>query len=398
MSQNTYTNGTPSKQNQADQNARLTNRHIQTLSFLQDVARENKELKARVDELETELSQCSDLHTLGKDTKQRIQRLQDDFNRRLDHNNKVLTQKHKDEIMQLVSSKLDAETQWLQDREQLEALIRSHEEKNAQLTDQLDQLKKHDLKVDVLNQQLDKTIAQVLELKTANERLTTENTRLASENIGLKVDANKLQDCQARQEQLTLELGEAQQKIKEFTFKITQLETELASAKESEAARSSGEEKLWKQIHKLNKEVTGYQKLISEQHQMERGLREELDEMMMQLEGELSERDRMLALIERLQEELRKRDDNIRGEAARKPGEKTEGMKFREFVHLKREVNQLREENDELRSADKSKPLALPSLKVASPGGDSNMERRSRGNRHSATSSKSTILSIANIR
>ena len=53
MSQNTYhASGTPSKQEQADQNARLTNRHIQTLSFLQDVARENKELKARVDELE----------------------------------------------------------------------------------------------------------------------------------------------------------------------------------------------------------------------------------------------------------------------------------------------------------------------------------------------------------
>ncbi|XP_038070153.1 CAP-Gly domain-containing linker protein 1-like [Patiria miniata] len=395
MSQNTYnSNGKPSKHEQADQDERLTNRHIQTLSFLQDVARENKELKARVDELEAELSQCSDLHALGRETKQRIQRLQDDFNRRLDHNNKTLTQKHKDEIMRLVSSKLEAETQWLQDREQLEALIRAHEEKNAKLTDQLDQLKKHDLKLDVLNQQLDKTITQVLELKTANERLTAESTRLANENIGLKADAGKLQDCESHREQLTFELGETQQKIKEFSFKISQLEKDLASAEESKAERSSDDEKLKKQVHKLTKEVAGYQKLITEQHEMERGLREELEDRTAELEHELSERDRMLVFIERLQEELRKRQ--LAGKEAR--AEKTEGMNFREFVHLKREVNHLREENEELRLADRVKPLALPSLKAASPGGDGNKERRSKGSRHSATSSKSTILSIANVR
>ena len=78
--------------------------------------------------------------------------------------------------------------------------------------------------------------------------------------------------------------------------------------------------------------------------------------------------------------------------------EKSDGVNFREFVHLKREVNHLREENEELRSADRSKPLALPSLKVASPGGDSNKDRKIRGSRHSASSTKSTILSIANIR
>ena len=53
MSQNTYNaKGVPSKREQTIQEERLTNKHIQTLSFLQDVARENKELKARVDELE----------------------------------------------------------------------------------------------------------------------------------------------------------------------------------------------------------------------------------------------------------------------------------------------------------------------------------------------------------
>ena len=35
-----------------DQDGRLTNKHIKTLSFLQDVANENKELKAKVVQLE----------------------------------------------------------------------------------------------------------------------------------------------------------------------------------------------------------------------------------------------------------------------------------------------------------------------------------------------------------
>ena len=35
-----------------DQNGRLTTKHIHTLKFLQDVVNENKNLKARVDELE----------------------------------------------------------------------------------------------------------------------------------------------------------------------------------------------------------------------------------------------------------------------------------------------------------------------------------------------------------
>ena len=49
MSQNTYG---VTGEDQSDQNARLTNKHIKTLSFLQDVARENKELRARLDQLE----------------------------------------------------------------------------------------------------------------------------------------------------------------------------------------------------------------------------------------------------------------------------------------------------------------------------------------------------------
>ena len=37
------------------QDDRLTNKHIQTLSFLKEIANENKELKQRIEELEVGL-------------------------------------------------------------------------------------------------------------------------------------------------------------------------------------------------------------------------------------------------------------------------------------------------------------------------------------------------------
>ncbi|XP_033625978.1 myosin heavy chain, striated muscle-like [Asterias rubens] len=396
MSQNTYG---VTGEDQSDQNARLTNKHIKTLSFLQDVARENKELRARLDQLEEELSQCGELHALGNDAKERIKKLQQDFNRRLDTNNRTLTQKHKDEIMQLISSKLDAETEWLNEREQLQSLNQALEEKNARLTDQLDQLKKHDLKLDVLIQQLDRTIAQVMELKTANEHLSAESTRLANENIGLKADANQLQDCEACRERLTLELGEAHQKIKEFTFKIEHLENELESARSFKQEKNEGNEKLKKYVARLSKEAIAYQQEIARVSESETSLRGELEEKSTELQEELVERDRMLAFIERLQDEIRKREVLLADSFPKKPiVEKSEGLNFREFVHLKREVNYLREENEGLRLSERMKPLALPSLKGPSPGGDVKEKKKNKASRNSASSSKSSILSISNIR
>ena len=51
--QNCYKDvGSVPRQDVDDQDGRLTNKHIKTLSFLQDVANENKELKAKVVQLE----------------------------------------------------------------------------------------------------------------------------------------------------------------------------------------------------------------------------------------------------------------------------------------------------------------------------------------------------------
>ena len=50
--QNCYNVGKVSRETQDGQNERLTNKHIKTLSFLQEMAKENKDLKARIQELE----------------------------------------------------------------------------------------------------------------------------------------------------------------------------------------------------------------------------------------------------------------------------------------------------------------------------------------------------------
>ena len=50
--QNCYNVGKVSRDAQDGQNERLTNKHIKTLSFLQEMAKENKELKAKIQEYE----------------------------------------------------------------------------------------------------------------------------------------------------------------------------------------------------------------------------------------------------------------------------------------------------------------------------------------------------------
>ena len=50
--QNCYNVGKMSRDAQDGQNERLTNKHIKTLSFLQEMAKENKELKAKIQEYE----------------------------------------------------------------------------------------------------------------------------------------------------------------------------------------------------------------------------------------------------------------------------------------------------------------------------------------------------------
>ena len=50
--QNCYNSGKIGREAHDEQDKRLTNKHIKTLSFLQDIAEENKQLKARVTDLE----------------------------------------------------------------------------------------------------------------------------------------------------------------------------------------------------------------------------------------------------------------------------------------------------------------------------------------------------------
>ena len=55
MSTNCY-GRVPRENMPGDVDERLTTKHIKTLTFLQDIARENKELKARIKVLEVSIS------------------------------------------------------------------------------------------------------------------------------------------------------------------------------------------------------------------------------------------------------------------------------------------------------------------------------------------------------
>ncbi len=219
----------------------------------------------------------------------------------------------------------------------------------------------------VVHKRLDKTIAEVLELKKDNERLRHDNAQLTSQVTGYKTDAERVQEYEERNRFLESQLEECHQKIKELTLKVSHLQTELDGAEESRrnSERNSAQDKLRMRISDLTRDLRAKEKEIAEFDDLSRELRAQLQERTEQLEFELVQKDKLIMVIQRLEDELKARDLEL--QKRRTPVKRDESPSFRDFVHMKREINDLKDENEALKQSNR-KPLALPSLK--SPSGE----------------------------
>nr|XP_006824985.1 PREDICTED: reticulocyte-binding protein 2 homolog a-like [Saccoglossus kowalevskii] len=242
--------------------------------------------------------------------------------------------------------------------DELQKQLNFYEKHNAVLTDQLSTLRKHSMQVDALNSKFDKALVQVEELRKENERLHTENA-------GLKADVEKLQTYEGRCEILSIELKDANQKNKELKFKASKLEKELATATSASQDSCLDKDKLKKRLLQLNLETEAQSKKGELQHQQLKDFQSQLMEKDAQLRVEQEERERLLVLVDTLNEELRRTRDLLDHRQQEQPPI-IEKQSFKEYIRMKREMVSLREENNMLKGR-KSKHHALPRLKIESP-------------------------------
>ncbi|KAH9503002.1 hypothetical protein Btru_072589 [Bulinus truncatus] len=104
-----------------DQQERLSNKHIKTLTFLQQLAKENKSLKERIKDLEESQEKCHSMHGLAYDSQEELKSIKETY---LAHADEIakLASEHSIEIMKLQEEKTELE------RGLKEQIIKMHHE------------------------------------------------------------------------------------------------------------------------------------------------------------------------------------------------------------------------------------------------------------------------------
>ncbi|KAK2162195.1 hypothetical protein LSH36_102g08008 [Paralvinella palmiformis] len=333
-----------------EQNDRLTTKHIHTLKFLQEIVAENKQLKERIDELE-----CDDTTSLIEENKARIKEIQEQYMKRADEINIMLTEKHKEELMKRVEEQLEAEKLYKETRQQLQAEIDRQRKIISDLEQQLGVAKENDNHVEIYK-------LKVAALEQEIGRLQQDREKLEAKNRGNVDQLGKLDLYEEQNKSLKDQLSASSQKIKELEFKIRNLERDLSQQGVSEqdeilVALKNKLEKMHKDRTVCEEREKDFQNLIDDLKDENGKLRRALDD---------SERMRleMRAQMEHLLSELA----TLRKQTVADRDRQT----FKDFVQVKRELASVKEENDELRmrmkfSTGRDKDLVLPNLRGADP-------------------------------
>ncbi|XP_046329240.1 myosin heavy chain, clone 203-like [Haliotis rufescens] len=333
-----------------EQHERLTTKHIQTLSFLQDIVNENKQLKARVEQLERIQKEYESLEEMEDDHQDRIKQIQEQYMNRADEINAMLAEKHKTEILQLVDEKVEIEKNAYQEITKLKADIEVLQQTNRELLGQLGPLT--DLEEE------NKSLKQDLEnAKKENENLKSEYTKL-EEASASKVDVHHLQGLKAQNEALQQHVKELEQKKHEMEHRISRLEAEVVE-KSQDADKVKLIDNLRLKLEKLHKEKADHLTRITVNEAEIQDLTRENE----QLKGSLIQ-------LEKEKEKLASEFRNVLYELQtlrKQLSHDNEKKTFRDYVMVKREVNVLREENAVLRQRNKLTVEKLPVLKPDRP-------------------------------
>lgn len=348
-----------SYENRVDQDGRLTGKHIKTLLHLQDLHSENDLLKARIAELElqqakaarcdllereveklrSDLSKCQELHQIANDAKEKLQQMQKDCLMKIDENCTALTEKHKMEIMRIVSEKLEAENSWVLEKQQLTERNEGLLKENKILKEQLECL----------------------------ERTGSDAAKFSSALQEAKVTIESLkQNC----EQLKEEKGILEKSVRDFSMENESLSTEVDSLKsriavlemQSKLAKASKAEEEDRAI-----EIANLKELIQELEDKNKTLTEEIDKLDKDnklLEFNLQDSAQALKHMYKERDLLKNRITGLLNEIAALKSHTPDKHTFVDFVHLKRDYNSLKEEHEKLLKRRSSKTKVLPTLKA----------------------------------
>ncbi|XP_071958525.1 uncharacterized protein [Antedon mediterranea] len=365
-----------------EQHQRLSTKHIETLKVLSDMSKEKDKLVTEVKELKEELLKCGELHTIANDAKARIKRVQEDCNRRLDHNNKTLTEKHQHEIMRVVSEKLEGENTWLEEKHQFENRICQLETVNAKLIEKLKLLDQNDTRFEVLNQQMEKAIEEVVKFKKDNIRLQENNTANTNKCQILEADLENLRPLEKQASELSLDLQEAKQKVRELSLQLKNKESILSCPPEPYNYEDHAElVKLKKEVVRLTKQVEGAENEMLVHRENAVSYKEQLLDKTNTLLDLRNANANLSVLLREVEDELEKLKKKLKIQSSNSASK--EEVTFKEFVLLKRELSLIKEENLKLKQGRKG-TKSLPSLKGSTGSTTSIWSHGSRGDASSA--------------
>ncbi|XP_074646558.1 uncharacterized protein LOC141902636 [Tubulanus polymorphus] len=337
-----------------EQNERLTTKHIQTLSFLQEIVNENKQLKDRVSELEAQIAECAHIHDLAENSQDRIKEIQDQYLKRADEINEMLVEKHKVELNKINQDKLQDEQTWFQEKrqlmseiERLEKELKAGSEGNKDFVSQLQMLT---LKSEGIEQENERMTEEIRNLEQINSTQLMEIEKLTKNNIGYK----KLSD----------EVDLLAQKNREQQLKIDKLEKQLNDCNDEEQRKlvdllKTKLSKLHKEKLTFTEKETDFARIIDE-------LRAEVETLKAHIGRFEADKLQLLMELEFVHGRVRDLESQLV-----KYQSVERDRNFKDFVAVKRTVNLLKDENDELKQklVTKSKSTSmLPSLKGTESG------------------------------
>ncbi|XP_013391043.1 myosin heavy chain, clone 203 isoform X2 [Lingula anatina] len=341
--QNCYKSDRIPREKLHEQNERLAAKHIETLGFLQEIVKENKELKARLEELEGQKLHCEELHDAVEASKQKIKEIQEQYMKRADEINAMLIQKHEAELMRQITEKLEAEERWKNEKAKLKEEVEKLKQSNEKLLGQLDIYRRNEGKVEMLTLRIESLQDEVQHLKAENKQLKEGNASQVAE----------IQKMSKAKAELSEELVAARQESRELRFQVAQLEKELTDLK-NDKSKDELIEALRKKLTKLNNEKKEFAQKEKDYEDLIARLRAQIAELQIRVEKSETIRQELEREIERLLKEIEKLKKHIGADRS-----------FKNFVELKRELNFVKDENEDLRHFVRGKqPPTLPVLKA----------------------------------
>ncbi|XP_050395614.1 kinectin isoform X2 [Patella vulgata] len=294
--------------------------------------------------------QCDEFHTLEYESRERMKELQEQYLQRADEISAELTEKHNAEMVRLAGEKLDQEKYYLDEIVKMRDEIDELEKMNKSLLS-----KNQDL--DHADDQLPIVLSKVKHYEEEIKRNKEENKRLQEELDDKMGQLRDLLIFKTNHETLNHDLQEARQKNSEFQYRIIRLEKEI---KEVAKEKDEGDlvEQLKIKLEKLLKERELKTDEVNTQSDFVQNLRAEIEQLKIALVTAQKEKESIAMQHHKILSELQQ----LKKQFLKSNSKST----FKDFVSLKREIKNLKYENDDLKEhimATSNVYTSLPSIK-----------------------------------